>query len=427
MVGALTSMSFIFVVPAIYLIGALLVIVGITCLGSSFVVLNSFLPLLALNHPLVHNANKEHDLNRNSSLGAKGSNNVELTISNSISSRAVGLGYAAAVFVQILSILILFFTKKMFGDSVSSTLALRLTLLLAGIWWLAFMIPTYLYLRPRPGPPLTNSKLVPSQNQSKLSIVIAHIVFAWHSLWRTVTIAARLKQMAIFLSAWFILSDATASISGTAVLFARTELKIGTIGIALLSITAMLSGVAGAALIPKLSERLRWSSNKTIIACLCLMEIVPLYGLLGYVPLIQAWGVGGLQQAWEIYPLAIVHGAVMAGFSSYCRSLYGQLVPPGNEAAFFALFAITDKGSSAIGPAIVGRIVDLTGHIRPAFWFLAVLVALPIPLLWWVNADEGRSDARKMARRLQGEEGVSVHLRNVGEREEAEGLIREGE
>ncbi|MGG6499257.1 UNVERIFIED_CONTAM: MFS transporter, partial [Bacteroidetes bacterium 56_B9] len=77
----------------------------------------------------------------------------------------------------------------------------------------------------------------------------------------------------------------------------------------------------------------------------------------------------GLQQQWEMYPLGAVYGLVLGGLSSYCRSLYGELIPPGSEAAFYALYAITDKGSSVFGPAIVGAITDATGDIRPAFWF----------------------------------------------------------
>ena len=96
----------------------------------------------------------------------------------------------------------------------------------------------------------------------------------------------------------------------------------------------------------------------TVVACIMLLEFIPVYGLLGYLPIIQSWGVGGLQQPWEIYPLAFVHGFVMGGLSSYCRSFFGRLIPPGSEAAFYALYAITDKGSSAVGPAIVGRIID---------------------------------------------------------------------
>ena len=69
--------------------------------------------------------------------------------------------------------------------------------------------------------------------------------------------------------------------------------------------------------------------------------------------IVKRWGVGGLQQKWEMYPLGAVYGFVLGGLSSYCRSLFGELIPPGSEAAFYALYAITDKGSSVFGPAIV--------------------------------------------------------------------------
>lgn len=108
-------------------------------------------------------------------------------------------------------------------------------------------------------------------------------------------------------------------------------------------------------------------------------------------------GVIGLQRAWEIYPIAVIHGMVMGGISSYARSVYAPLIPEGSEAAFFALYAVTDKGSSAFGPALVGWIVDRAGTIRPAFVFLAVLVVLPAPLLWRLDVERGREDARAMA------------------------------
>lgn len=413
-------MSFMFVVPSIYLIGSLLVIVGVTCLGCSFVVLNSFLPLLAANHPQVHDFRKEH--HRSKSANERDERD-ELQMSTDISSKAVGLGYAAAILVQVLSIGVLITMKKLFGASISATLPLRLILFIAGIWWLCFMIPTALWLRTRPGPTLNDARL--NATRAAPMRFLARVRFAWSGLWRTVRIAARLKQMVIFLIAWFLLSDAQASVSGTAVLFARTELKLGTVGIAMLSITVMISGILGAGVLPKISKHFRWANNQTIVACLVLMEVVPLYGLLGYIPFIQRLGVGGLQVWWEIYGLAFIFGIVMGGLSSYCRSLFGSLIPPGSEAAFFALFAITDKGSSAIGPAVVGRIVDATGHIRPAFWFLAVLIALPMPLIWYVDADGGQTAARRMAVKLKEETSISTQMRDVGEREEAVGLMRE--
>ena len=100
-----------------------------------------------------------------------------------------------------------------------------------------------------------------------------------------------------------------------------------------------------------------------------------------------------------MYPLGAVYGFVLGGLSSYCRSLFGELVPEGSEAAFFALYAVTDKGSSVFGPAIVGAITDATGEIRPAFVFLAVLIGLPIPILMAIDVERGKKAKMDMGRR----------------------------
>ncbi|GAB1217553.1 hypothetical protein ATERTT37_006792 [Aspergillus terreus] len=140
----------------------------------------------------------------------------------------------------------------------------------------------------------------------------------------------------------------------------------------------------------------------TIIACIILFELVPIYGLLGFIPAIKRLGFIGLQQPWEMYPLSFVYGLVMGGLSSYCRSFFGELIPPGYEAAFYALYAITDKGSSIFGPAIVGAITDRYGEIRPAFGFLAILILLPLPLMLLVDVDRGKRDAQALSAELEG-------------------------
>ncbi|KUJ16915.1 uncharacterized protein LY89DRAFT_748077 [Mollisia scopiformis] len=439
--GAVCSMLFMVVVPSIFLVASVLTIISVTCLGCSFVLLNSYLPLLVANHPESRGNQRDLDnaaelhipqspgLRRRESSDqylshiphakASKSDAAELKLSTLISSKGVGIGYLAAVGVQLLSILILFFLSKV---SVSSTLALRLVLLLVGLWWFAFSIPSMLYLRARPGPPMKSM----SPNGSRWRSFFTYVSFAWISLWRTIKVASKLRQVVIFLVAWFLLSDATATISGTAILFARTELKMGTVPIALLSITVTTMGIAGAFVWPIVARRFHLKTNHTIVACIALMEIIPIYGLMGYIPLFKAWGVIGLQQPFEIYILGVIYGFVMGGLSSHCRSFFGQLIPPGSEAAFYALYAITDKGSSAVGPAIVGAIVDASGTIRPAFAFLAVMTALPAPLIWIVNAEKGQIDAARMADLVQkaGNDGDSLELHSVGY-EEAEGLMRD--
>lgn len=55
-VGATATMLFLPVVPKVFLLGALLAIVANTCFGASFVLLNSFLPVLVRRHPTVQHA-----------------------------------------------------------------------------------------------------------------------------------------------------------------------------------------------------------------------------------------------------------------------------------------------------------------------------------------------------------------------------------
>jgi UMF1 family MFS transporter len=408
--GSVASALFIFITPAMYYLAPILVIIGVASLGCSFVLLNAFLPVLVANHSdddgsKMADADEtdEFELERlnpgiDDSRAAPERLKHDLARSAHISSRGVGYGYASAVLVQIVSILILWMFSKTAIQKQQPSLPIRVILLLVGIWWAALTVPTLLWLKERPGPPLpTQSRNGFATSPSRLRTFLFYTAFSFRSFWRTLRRAIRLRQTLIFLVSWFLLSDAVATISGTAVLFARTELHMGTIAIALLSITSIGSGIVGAFAWPRVQKRFALQPKSVLLCCVAGMEVIPLYGLLGYIPLFKNLGFIGLQQAWEIYPIAVVHGIVMGGISSYARSVYAPLIPEGSEAAFFALYAVTDKGSSAFGPALVGWIVDHAGSIRPAFIFLAVLVVLPAPLLWWLDVEKGREDARALA------------------------------
>lgn len=61
----------------------------------------------------------------------------------------------------------------------------------------------------------------------------------------------------------------------------------------------------------------------------------------------------------------------------------------------FALYAVTDKGSSAVGPAVVGLITDLTHEIRWAFLFLGCMIAASIPLMKRIDVVRGKAIAER--------------------------------
>ncbi|KAI1093492.1 autophagy-related protein 22-like protein [Rostrohypoxylon terebratum] len=433
-IGSFCVMFYIFISKEIYILGALLAIISNTSFGASFVLLNSFLPLLVRHHPKVQEqvngipddldllpsdpAIEHRSFSTSPTLAEDALNDsttallsrndadseihdlrpvptheeltsIELQLSTQISAQGIGIGYGAALFAQCASILILV-------GMGSSTWSQRVVLFFIGAWWAVFTIPAAMWLRPRPGPPLAES---PYQGARAW---VSYIAYSWKNLFRTVKLAGRLIDIVLFLASWFLISDAIATTSSTAILFAKTQLGMKPWALGMINVISTTTGVFGAFSWSFISRHFKLKPHQTVLGCIALFEIIPIYGLLGYLPFVQRWGVLGLQRPWEMYPLAAVYGFVLGGLSSYCRSLYGELIPPGSEAAFYALYAITDKGSSIFGPVIVGAIIDASGEIRPAFWFLAALVGLPAPIIYFVNVERGKYEGEKLAEIIEG-------------------------
>ena len=433
-IGSFAVMLYIFVSKSVYLLGAVLAIISNTSFGASFVLLNSFLPLLVRHHPeishpeaeepsdFVHPNGQGSHLDQDSAAAGMDSESraspttallspghledgdgisrvptreeltsQELNLSTQISAKGIGIGYIAGLFLQCVAIFILIRMRN-------TTWSQRVVLFVIGAWWAIFTIPAAMWLRPRPGPPLPAS----SDQKGRLRALISYTLYAWKSLFRTVQLARRLVDIVLFLGGWFLLSDAIATTSSTAILFAKTQLHMEPWALGMINVISTTAGIVGAFSWSFISRRFRLQAHHTILACIALFELIPLYGLMGYLPFVQNWGVFGLQQPWEMYPLAAIYGFVLGGLSGYCRSLYGELIPPGSEAAFYALYAITDKGSSVFGPAIVGAIIDASGEIRPAFWFLAALVGLPAPMIWAIDVERGRAEGERLAEVIEG-------------------------
>ncbi|KEY65180.1 hypothetical protein S7711_08288 [Stachybotrys chartarum IBT 7711] len=447
-VGSFSVMAFLFVSKEIYMLGALLTIISNVSFGASFVLLNSFLPLLVRYHPgvLEIQGSVTPDLGQShlesrpleDSSGDVSSSMVdsvsallengtgdsaqstkrhashedivsrEMDLSTQISAKGIGIGYGGALFVQCLSIGILIAMHN-------TTWSQRVVLFMIGAWWTIFTVPAAMWLRPRPGPPL-----VDGERKSLLS-GFSYLLYAWKSLFKTIGLARRLKDITLFLAGWFLVSDAVATTSGTAILFAKTSLHMQPWALGLINVISTLMGVVGALGWSWVSRKFSLKPHQTILVCIALFELIPLYGLMGYLPFVRSWGVLGLQQPWEMYPLAAVYGLVLGGLGGYCRSLYGELIPPGSEAAFYALYAITDKGSSVFGPTIVGAIINKTGSIRPAFWFLAALVGLPAPFIWFINVERGKRDGLKVAELIESFAGA--HEEESRDERETRGML----
>ena len=322
--GAVSLMLFLPITSSVYGLGALCAVIANVCLGASYVLLNAYLPLLVRWHPSAHqsilteesqpavsdtrhgneeaDASLQHDHDGEEDMmdstqrllpmsNTPTANNIsstapdaEIQLSTQISSYGIGIGYLAALVVQLITIVMVIATG-------STNFSLRLALFHVGVWWLIFSLPAAYCLRPRPGPPLiasNNSTSLDSKAQPRSWL--SYLTYSWKKLFRTAMQAGRLKDVLLFLAAWFMISDAIATVSGTAILFAKTSLNMRPAALSFINVVATMFGVIGAFSWRGLSEYFGLRPHQTVIACICIFEIIPLYGLLGYIPAIQRAG-----------------------------------------------------------------------------------------------------------------------------------------
>jgi UMF1 family MFS transporter len=346
--------------------GFLLVAINIVY-STSYVFYNAWLPLLAANDPKTL---KSSPTTRNT---------VFMDVMNDVSQKGYYMGYIGSVICLIICV---FVVTVLSGDE-NSMLAYSVCVAIAGVWWFVFSLIPFRLLRERPGPALP-----PGENQ---------FILPWKRLYQSILSVRSLPNAFKFLCCWFVYSDGMNTISSVAVIYANTSVSWqgfskGT-GIAVLLVVTPLIAAIGGIFFNFLLTR-RYLTSKTVIATnIFLMSAVPAYGLLGF-----AHPTLGYRRYWELYIGALLYGFNLGSLQSCSRSIYGSFIPEGMEANMYALYNITDRGSSWIGPAIVASVLNTTGTIRYAFIYPIFSLLLPIPFLYFINCLEGEQQARDYAK-----------------------------
>ncbi|KAI5116525.1 hypothetical protein M0805_000591 [Coniferiporia weirii] len=311
--------------------------------------------------------------------------------------RISGSGIALGYFAGIMGLLIALVPVMHLGGS---TFSLRLAVAASGVWWALFTLPAWAWL---PGAERSEEGKRVGREWS----LAREILKAWKRLgqmlrWGEIK---KLVNTFRFLGAWFLLSDGFTTITSTALLFGKTSLHMSASALILVGLLVNTAGILGALAWPRVQRRLGWSNQRVLVVLVAMCSAIPAYGCLGFLPVFRSPGAevdlltttrfGGLTTQGEMFGLAVYFGTVYGAFQGYARAFYAELIPPGEEARWYALYSITDKSSSFIGPLVVGLIADATGNIRYSFFFLLAMVWSAVPLLVSVNVERGREDARR--------------------------------
>ena len=385
--NALTAFGFLLVItPGMYSFAALLAILGNVAYGTAMVFYNAYLPLLTEADPRIRSFKQSLDLEVSSAQSADlmgevksrrqpDLHNLSEHVSNELSTHGLAFGYVGGV----LSLIVFFVILMSAG---SQTYVMQICVALCGVVTLAglfgFTVP---WLQTRPGPAF------PSFLQS-----YQIVLFSWKRTIKTIREAKKLKNTFWFLLSWFFYSDGYSSIASTAILFGKSALNMTNTQLLIISLVAPLTAIMGNYFFLKFcSQYLQMPSKRVLMLLIFLVSLLPLYGIIGLI-VPESWPIG-IKSVGEMYVVGALYGFLLGALQSFSRSIFGDLVPPGMESEFFALYEITDRGSSWLGPLLIGVFAGSFG-VRYGFVVIFFILILSTPFMYMVDYQQGRIDAK---------------------------------
>ncbi len=400
--GTISTMALIFVAaPEAYWFAGFLVIVSNCFFGLSVVFYNAYLPLLVDAHPKVRELKMvDSDKERR----------VREDVENDMSSKGFISGYVGSVFLLVVSVILAMILPS------DGTITERVCIFIAGAWWLGFSFFPIMYLKPRPGPPLEDGNTYMTSGKMKwITKGITAIVDAIRS-------AKTLPNTLIFLVLYFIYSDGYGTIGSVGVLFATENMCMGSMSMGLLVLEITISAILGGYFVLWIQKKYEIKAKTVVIACLSIYVLLPLYGLLGFA---TSDGGLGLKNEWEMFVFGFIYGSQLGAVQSYTRTVFSDLTPPGREAEFFSLYEITDKGSSWMGPLIVGIMHGSTGDIRYSFFYILAVMLIPIlGLIFLVDHEAGmRAVGRLHDEQNDGDERDTVIFGKSSNKKQEDSLL----
>ncbi len=262
-----------------------------------------------------------------------------------ISARGYTMGYIGSVLMQLVGFALVMTMKD-------KGLALTITFLLVGIWWVSFAQISFTRLPISPK----------SERKSKKHV----LVNGFHELqlvWKQVIHMPVLKR---FLGAFFFYSMGVQTVMLVAIDFGIKELKLADDKLIITAVIIQLVAIGGALAMSKLSAV--YGNIKVLIFTVLLWICVCIAGYFTTTEI-------------HFYIIASLVGLVMGGIQSLSRSTYSKLMPQTKDtASFFSFYDVTEKLAIVIGLFSFGFIEGFTGSMRNSL--LALIVFFVLGLLF---------------------------------------------
>jgi len=318
-----------------WVFGVVVLLVANLSFGASIVVYNAFLPDIATP--------EERD---------------------GVSSRGWAMGYVGGGILLVIN-LAFFVSAPSLGVSTSD--AVRICLVSAGLWWAAFTLIPLKALRsvtPRPRDFSAGAGASGSFKQ----------------LFRTLKGMRAFPMTLLFLVAYLFYNDGVQTVITLSAVYATEELALTETILPVAILIVQVVAIIGALSLGKFAGR--FGAKRVVLWSLVLWIVV----------LVAAFF---LPQGSTVlfYLLASLIGFVLGGSQALSRSLFSQMIPAGKEAEYFGVYEISERGTSWIGPIMFAVVNQITGSYRLALIALVVFFVVGFILLIRVDVARGIREA----------------------------------
>jgi UMF1 family MFS transporter len=334
--GAVAACAMFLVSGDNWALGVLLLVVANLCLGSSLVIYDSLLCRIA--------SPDERDR---------------------VSSRGWAWGYLGGGLLLALNLGLLTLAPTL---GISAALAVRISLLSAGLWWGVFTMIPVVGLRDLRG----TVQSVPGTTGQPLSVVRGSL----NQLSTTFRELRSYPQTVLFLLAYLFFNDGIQTVISVSSVYGAEELKFSSSQLVEIILLVQFVAFGGALLFGRLARA--FGAWRVVLNSLALWTLVVTIAF--FVP----------SRAFAAFAgLAVLIGIVLGGSQALSRSMYSQLVPRGREAEFFSLYQAMERGTSWFGTLVFGLVQQFSHSYRWAILALIVFFLLGGLLLSKVRMREG--------------------------------------
>jgi UMF1 family MFS transporter len=336
--GSAATVGLYFLHGTRYLLGGSLFLIANVCFGASVVFYNAWLPEIA--------SPSDRD---------------------SVSSAGWALGYLGGGILLLLNLL-LFSRAREFGITAGE--AIRISLASAGVWWGLFSLVPLATLRTR-----TPARRIPAGE--------GILGTGFRQLRRTFAEAKGHPQLLLFLCAYLLYNDGIQTVIALSSQFGQEELGLPVSTLTTAILMVQFVAFLGALLFNALAKR---TGAKPAVA----VSLALWTGTLVY-------AYAGLRSAAGFYAMAACVAVVLGGSQALSRSLYSRMIPKGQEAEYFSLYEVGERGTSWLGPLFFGLALQFTGSYRVAILSLAVFFLAGLALLLRVDVARAEAEAEAAA------------------------------